>query len=278
LDEFNEINDFNIARHLLSVHRYGEAPVATEFSTEQIQRYLKYCRTIKPKLDAEAAELLVDRYRQLRANDATGVGTSYRMTVRQLESLIRLSEALARLHCDTTVRSVYVDEACRLLKASIIRVEMDNVDLEVAATEWDEAVRKVDEAAPREGPIKENASSTTIKMKYEEYMRITNMLVYQLRRMEDTIDPSQQDGGQAAGDEEGSSLGGMRKSQLVEWYLEQIEAELHSEADYYSKRSMITSMIDRLITKDSIMIAIRASSDGIDDGDPILVVHPNYSN
>ena len=275
LDEFNATNDYNIAKHLLSVHRYGEAPTATEFSTEQIQRYLKYCRTIKPKLDAEAAELLVDRYRQLRANDATGVGTSYRMTVRQLESLIRLSESLARLHCDPVVRSVYVDEACRLLKASIIRVEMDNIDLEVASTEWDEAVKRVDEAAPKGGVIRENEPLATVKMKYEEYMRITNMLVYQLRRIEDSTIVPQQDGAEDQTGGEGS-LGGMRKSQLVEWYLEQIESELHSETDYYSKRAMISSLIDRLVSKDSILIAIKAS--GGEDGDPILVVHPNYSS
>ena len=273
------VNDYNIAKHILSVHRYGEAPIATEFSSEQIQRYLKYCRTIKPKLDAESAELLVDRYRQLRANDATGVGTSYRMTVRQLESLIRLSEALARLHCDAIVRSVYVDEACRLLKASIIRVEMDNIDLEVAATEWDEAVKKVDEAAPKDEPIKENDSSSTVRMKYEEYMRITNMLVYQLRRIEDSAIPLQQEGGDdQTGEGEAYSLGGMRKSQLIEWYLEQIEADLRSENDYHSKKAMITSLINRLVAKDSILIAIKTSSPGSEEGDPILVVHPNYSS
>ena len=79
----------------------------------------------------------------------TGISkSSYRITVRQLESIIRLSEALARLHCEdevsvahesrclgdsltgwaNKVQPRHVREACRLLKRSIISVESDNVE------------------------------------------------------------------------------------------------------------------------------------------------------
>lgn len=46
----------------------------------------------------------VDHYCRLRASDVIGGGkTAYRITVRQLESMIRLAEALARLHLDPIV-------------------------------------------------------------------------------------------------------------------------------------------------------------------------------
>jgi DNA replication licensing factor MCM6 len=46
---------------------------------------------------------LVKYYRDIRQEDCTGSKVSFRITVRQLESMIRLSEALARLHCDEEV-------------------------------------------------------------------------------------------------------------------------------------------------------------------------------
>lgn len=53
-------------------------------------------------------QVLVECYRALRQNDMLGKNkTAYRITVRQLESLIRLSEALARLHLDDKVAIDY---------------------------------------------------------------------------------------------------------------------------------------------------------------------------
>lgn len=58
------------------------------------------------QLSAEAQKVLVEAYVALRRGDALpGSQVAYRITVRQLEGLVRLSEAIARCHLSSEVRS-----------------------------------------------------------------------------------------------------------------------------------------------------------------------------
>jgi DNA replication licensing factor MCM6 len=88
------------------------------------------CRTLKPQFNRDSAQLLKDEYKKLRQTDQNrnNSQTSYRYTVRQLESLIRLSEAMARLHADSVIRPSYVKEVCRLLKASNINIVKSDIE------------------------------------------------------------------------------------------------------------------------------------------------------
>eukprot|EP00126_Sphaerothecum_destruens_P004360 Sdes_comp18139_c0_seq1m7613 len=131
LDECNEISDYNIARHIVSMHQLRDEAVDPPFNSHQLQLYIKFSRTIKPIISEESKKLLVQQYRLLRERDVTGGSkSSYRVTVRQLESMVRLSEALARLHLDEEVRPKYVREAFLLLSKSIIHVETEDISLE----------------------------------------------------------------------------------------------------------------------------------------------------
>jgi DNA replication licensing factor MCM6 len=128
LDECEQTVDHNIARHIVNMHQGKHTAVEAEFSTESIQRYIKFARRIRPQISEVAAKMLVESYRKLRHNDASSVSrSSYRITVRQLESLVRLSEALARLHCQDVIGPEHVKEATRLLQKSIIHVQTDDI-------------------------------------------------------------------------------------------------------------------------------------------------------
>jgi DNA replication licensing factor MCM6 len=134
VDESDPELDEAIARHIVDVHRSGgksRAAASASFSMEQLQKYIRFARTLNPRFTPASQKKVVECYRLLRQQDIMGGNKSaYRITVRQLESLIRLSEALARLHLDTEVQSAYVLEALRLLQKSIILVESSDVVLE----------------------------------------------------------------------------------------------------------------------------------------------------
>jgi DNA replication licensing factor MCM6 len=108
LDEPDEVSDARIARHITSVHQKAQAALhEVVYSMDKIQGYVRYARTVQPVLTPAAKRAIIAAYTQLRQNDAmNAAGSSYRVTVRQLESLIRLSEALARLHLDSNVTQV----------------------------------------------------------------------------------------------------------------------------------------------------------------------------
>merc|ERR1719351_708012 len=82
---------------------------------------------------------LVEQYRHLRQRD-TGGGfkSSWRITVRQLESMIRLSESMARLSCSDQVTPKHVKEAYRLLNKSIIRVDQPDIHFDEEEEEMEE--------------------------------------------------------------------------------------------------------------------------------------------
>ncbi|TFJ83597.1 hypothetical protein NSK_004702 [Nannochloropsis salina CCMP1776] len=124
LDDCNPATDQAIARHIVKVHRASGQDDASHlkpyFEPAALLQYIKYARTLSPAIPEESRRKLVTCYRSLR------------------ESLIRLSEALARLHLDMVVQPRYVDEAYRLLKKSVIHVQTEEVTLEGAEEEGEE--------------------------------------------------------------------------------------------------------------------------------------------
>ena len=209
LDEQDEATDFSIAQHIINVHcNEEEVKSQAVFQMEDLQLYVKAARLIRPRLTPEAQKYLVDSYVLLRTNDSVGVSrSSYRITVRQLESLIRLSEARARLDLSAHVTVVHVKEAARLLKKSIVRVETGEVMLEDAleAEGGEEggdqpidagADEEKNFAEEKEGPASSpsptpppvSAVRRTLQLKVSEYNSISLALRHLLRLNERNVE------------------------------------------------------------------------------------------
>ncbi len=104
IDECNEFQDYNIAQSIMKLHVHEEKSLKIEFDSDQLQKYIRFARTINPEFTHEAALALRDAYSYLRRNDSTYSKSAYRITVRQLESLIRISESLARVYCSSMIK------------------------------------------------------------------------------------------------------------------------------------------------------------------------------
>ena len=129
-DEKRDEEDFHIAHHIVNMHRLKDKSLHPDFSTEDLQTYIKFCRVIKPRFTRESANMLKEEYKRLRQSEKNMSRSSYKVTVRQLESLIRLSEAMARAHCDYEIKPNYVREVSRLMKSSNINIVKGDIEFE----------------------------------------------------------------------------------------------------------------------------------------------------
>ena len=140
LDKTNEINDRRLAAHILSL--YGNMKNVEKQSEEIISRellasYISYSRkNCKPVLTDEASNSLTRAYVEMRR-----IGNSSKTitaTPRQLESIIRLAEAISKMRLSQTVEKSDVDEAIRLMKVATQQAVTDpktgQIDMDLLQT------------------------------------------------------------------------------------------------------------------------------------------------
>ncbi|CAG7850423.1 DNA replication licensing factor MCM4; AltName: Full=Cell division control protein 54 [Serendipita indica DSM 11827] len=130
LDRVDEATDRRLAEHLVGLYLEDTPDTAGVdiIPLEELSAYITYARTkIHPVISEEAANELVAAYSALRkvGEDPRASEKTITATTRQLESLIRLSEAHARMRFSTTVDAQDVKEANRLMRDAIHTSAMD---------------------------------------------------------------------------------------------------------------------------------------------------------
>ncbi len=138
-DVLDRTKDGQISEHILRTHRSGEIisqykkkgkklrkedmeeveKIATPvIDAETLRKYISYARqNVFPTLSKEAIEAISDFY--LRLRDLGRKEGSYAATHRQLEGLVRLSEASARIRLSDVVEKQDAERAIRLVRASL---------------------------------------------------------------------------------------------------------------------------------------------------------------
>uniref|UniRef100_A0A8D3BUI6 DNA replication licensing factor MCM6 n=1 Tax=Scophthalmus maximus TaxID=52904 RepID=A0A8D3BUI6_SCOMX len=287
VDDCNEVTDYAIARRIVDLHSRVAESVDRLYSLDEIRRYLLFARQFKPKISSESEEFIVEQYKRLRQRDGSGgvSKSAWRITVRQLESMIRLSESMARMHCCDEVQPKHVKEAFRLLNKSIIRVETPDINLEQEEELEEEEeesmytlythklngvnghVNGMNGHADGVNGHAEPSSQAkpSLRLSFPEYRRISNLLVLHLRRAEEAEEEEE-----------------LKKSAVVNWYLKEIESEIDSEEELVNKKGLIEKVLHRLVHYDHILIelsqaGLKGSESSSSEEEGVLVVNPNYT-
>ena len=106
--------------------RAGAAQVTDPIPSVLLRKYLAFVRqTVTPRLSSDAARVLKAFYLSLR--DRYGDDDSIPITMRQLESLVRLSQARAKLERREVVTVEDAEDIVDLMKESLYEVLSDEM-------------------------------------------------------------------------------------------------------------------------------------------------------
>merc|ERR1719290_262685 len=113
-----------------------------------------------------------------------------------------------------------------------------------------------------------------MKLSYEDYRNISNLLVMHMRKEEESMEESS----------EATETTGLKRSAIINWYLSELGEDIESEAELIEKKALVEKVLDRLTYHDQVIIPLTrsglkekmSSQASEEEDDPFLVVHPNY--
>src|SRR3989441_933253 len=115
--------DSRMSEHILALHRSKVSPETAPFAPEFLRKYISYAKRITPVLTPEAVIELRDFYLKMRSKG--GEEAAVAITPRQLEALVRISEARARAFLRETVTVEDAKSAIRIMTVSLSDVGVD---------------------------------------------------------------------------------------------------------------------------------------------------------
>jgi replicative DNA helicase Mcm len=151
-DTPNPFADEQKARHVTKLRRAREQPEQPVIPHNLLKKYIHYTRqNCFPQLSDEAEERLVQYYLEMRKKSQKitekGAVSPIAITLRQLEALIRLSEARARIHLRDTIS---LDDAVAVIRLFDASLEKYALDKETGTPDVDMQLTGISTASRRE--------------------------------------------------------------------------------------------------------------------------------
>ncbi|KEG10523.1 putative minichromosome maintenance (MCM) complex subunit [Trypanosoma grayi] len=172
LDPRNPEIDNRLAQHVVNLHKGGSGRHAqTSAASPSVERsfftkYISYARaTRQPRISEDAMSVLLDFYVHVRrdahqqtlesisgSSGSTGAKPQtpiIQITARQLESLVRITESLARMRLDVLASRTDAEEAIRLFKMATVDAIKSGVADQSMTAAQSELMLRIEEALRR---------------------------------------------------------------------------------------------------------------------------------
>jgi len=185
--------DKKMLEHILEIHRRGSSPVEAQVEADLMRKYVSYAKTIKPVLSNAATKRLGEFYLAMRsASEAEGSPVA--ITARQLESLVRIAEARARVALRKEVSVEDAEAAVTIMKRSLEEVGIDvssyKMDIDLIMTGKPKSVRDklhvvlsvLIEMEKETGIVEKAAFVSELESKHEVPRAETERMIGQLLR------------------------------------------------------------------------------------------------
>ena len=131
-DSPDKEKDNLVASHILEIHRDAEQAARPAIDIDLFSKYLSYAKQIEPALTPDAIDIVRSYYMDMRRIESEGMIT---VTPRQLEGLIRLASARARLllkdmvDAEDAQRAIYLVD--QMMRTAGVDVNTGKTDLGV---------------------------------------------------------------------------------------------------------------------------------------------------
>ena len=131
--------DTRTAEHILRLHQNAGAATPSPLDNDLMKKYISYAKAINPMMTEEVYERFRDFYIKMRtASIEGGEASAISITARQLESLVRLAGARARVHLREKVLVEDAEAVIALTQRSLEQVGIDittgEIDVDILYT------------------------------------------------------------------------------------------------------------------------------------------------